>query len=365
MDGLPGAVFCSSCLIYSKTCKVEVRTAKDGILSGLNNLDIYTMLDKDFADKFGFTGKEVDELLIYMDCVDKKEEITSWYNGYFVGTKYSSPHKVFNPWSVLKYLKAEGVPETYWANTGSTNLLERLITETGESTQKEFKLLLEDGSLKNKQINQDVILLELDKKNAEPWSFLFFAGYLTASQHVFYEDKHLYTLSLPNKEIADLLKKLTINTLNASFTSNKLQELLEALMSGMEQKVSKLLEEFVQAFCSFHDLSHNALEKSLHMFVLGLLASLSERYVIKSNLESGDGRYDILMHPKKEPYLAIIIEFKKGKNRKLEKLAIEALQQIREKNYAAQIREFGYHGTIFCYGIAVYQKQLVAKMETL
>ncbi|MBM3198828.1 MAG: hypothetical protein FJZ58_06200, partial [Chlamydiae bacterium] len=188
-----------------------VRTAKDGILSGLNNLDIYTMLDKDFSDKFGFTGEEVDQILARTGHTDKKEEVTSWYNGYFVGIKYPSPCKVYNPWSVLKYLKAEGVPETYWANTGSSSLLERLIVEAEEGTQKELKLLLEKGFLEHKQVNQDVILLELDKKNIEPWSFLFFAGYLTASQHVFYEDKHLYTLSLPNKEITDLLKKLTIN----------------------------------------------------------------------------------------------------------------------------------------------------------
>lgn len=117
--------------------------------------------------------------------------------------------------------------------------------------------------------------------------------------------------------------------------------------------------------CSSHDLPHNDLERSLHLFVLGLLASLSERYVIKSNLESGYGRYDILMQPKNSVDQAVVLELKKGTSPDLEALAEEALTQIREKNYIAQLKDFGYTGKIFCYGVAIYKKHLVAKMEIL
>ena len=341
-----------------------VRTAKDGILSGLNNPDIYTMLDAGYSDKFGFTEEEANELLLSFGYLNKKEELKAWYNGYVVGSKHEVSTKVYNPWSVLQYIKNACIPETYWANTGSSELLGRLIGKADESTQKELKLLLEGNSLINKQINQDVILLDLDKENIEPWSFLFFAGYVMADNHVFQDKKHYYTLSIPNEEIAELYKKLVQNAISKKFTSSKLSELLEALTTGNINIVNALLEEFINSMCSFHDLTQDTPERSLHMFVLGLLALLSERYVIKSNLESGEGRYDIAMYPKRDD-LAIIIEFKKGKDRKLEKLADQALKQIKANKYDASLKDFGYRGKVLCYGVATFKKTLVAKMDTM
>ena len=289
------------------------------------------MLDGGYSDKFGFTENEVDALLLNFNYSNKKEELKSWYNGYVVGSKHPVSTKIYNPWSVLQYIKNGCIPETYWANTGSTDLLERLISEADEITQKELKLLLEGNSLENKKINQDVILLDLDKENREPWSFLFFAGYLTASNHIFQDKKHYYTLSIPNEEILELYKKLVQTAISKKFTTNKLDELLKALITGNIDALNTLLEEFINSMCSFHDLTQDSPERSLHMFVLGLLALLSERYTIKSNLESGKGRYDIAMYPKKENDLAIIIEFKKGKDSNLEKLTEEALNQITVK----------------------------------
>ena len=342
-----------------------VRTAKDGILSGLNNPDIYTMLDAGYSDKFGFIEEEIDKLLLGTGLLDKKEELKSWYNGYVIGSKHSLSCKVYNPWSVLQYLNKDCIPETYWANTGSTELLERLVLEADEMTQKALKLLIEGNALENKPINQDVILLDLDKTNIEPWSFLFFAGYVTASAHTFQEDEHYYTLSIPNKEIGNLYKKLVIHTINKTFSSDKLKNLLNALITGNVQTVNKLLEEFIMSLCSFHDLPYDDLERSLHMFVLGLLASLSERYVIKSNLESGLGRYDIAMYPKKAGDSALLIEFKKGKDLKLEKLADQAIKQITSKKYNSYLTDFGYKGQVLCYGFATFQKHLVAKMALI
>ena len=347
-----------------------VRTAKDGILSGLNNLKICTMLNKNFSDKFGFTQAEVEELLQMVNRLELKEEVKSWYNGYVIGAEYLHDPKtahlsasIYNPWSILSYLEDSTFPKTYWANTGNPELLERLIAEADEETQKELELLLEGNSLENKQINQDVILLDLNHKDQEPWSFLFFAGYLSAIKHKFQNNKNYYTLAIPNKEIAELYHKLIINAVGKKFSSKKLEQLLNALITGNLEPVNRLLREFVSGMYSSHDLPHNDLERSLHLFVLGLLASLSDRYVIKSNLESGHGRYDILMKPKNNSDLAAIIELKKGPKKELDKLAEEALAQIREKNYIAQLRDFGYTGKIFCYGVAVYKKHLVAKME--
>ena len=341
-----------------------VRTAKDGILSGLNNPDIYTMIDAGYSDKFGFTEEEVEGLLVNLQCVDKKEEVKSWYNGYALGSKHGLNTKIYNPWSVLQYLKNFCIPETYWANTGSTELLERLISEADEKIQGELKLLVEGNFLEKKLINQDVILLDLDKGEVEPWSFLFFAGYLTVSDHLFQDDQHYYILTIPNKEIASLYKKLVKSVIDKKFTSKKLDGLLKALIFGDIASLNTLLGEFILSMCSFHDLPKDDPERSLHMFVLGLLASLSERYVIKSNLESGDGRYDIAMYPKKGD-LAILIEFKKGKDRKVEKLADQALKQITLNRYEASLRDFGYKGEVLCYGVGTFKKHLVAKMKKI
>ena len=353
-----------------------VRTAKDGILSGLNNPTVYTMTYSQFGDKFGFTESETDYLLEKAGYLDKREELKSWYNGYVIGEEKSSQVKVYNPWSVLCYVENFCAPKPYWARTGSVELLERLIKEADEPIQKELKLLMEGHVLENKRINENVILLDLDRKTVEPWSFLFFAGYVTAINHTFRDDLDYYTLAIPNKEIAKLYNDLVLGALNQTVTSDKLLKLMEALISGRVLELESLLKEFILSLCSFYDLPHNDIERSLHMFVLGLLASLSERYVIKSNLESGIGRYDVSMHPKRIGDLAVVIEFKKGQDTKkleklsseelekeLNKLSDEALKQIKIAQYESNLRDFGYKGKVLCYGIACFRKHLVAKME--
>ena len=347
-----------------------VRTAKDGILSGLNNPDIYTMLEGPFSDKLGFTEAETDQLLSCIGRLDKKEELKSWYNGYIVGVEQPLPSKIYNPWSVLGYLKHSCSPKTYWANTGSSELLERLIAEANEETQKELLLLVEGKSLEKKQIDQNVILLNLDEKGHEPWSFLFFAGYITAIDHLFEDNKHYYTLAVPNLEIAELYKELVIGAIGRTFSSAKLDNLHAALIKGDVDTFQRLLEDFILSMCSFHDLPHNDLERSIHLFVLGLLASLMGRYVIKSNLESGIGRYDISLHPRNAKDPAILIELKKLKKgkkenkRNLELLADEALQQIKDNKYESLTKNLGYKGKVLCYGVATFKKLVAVKMET-
>ncbi|MBS0627409.1 MAG: PD-(D/E)XK nuclease domain-containing protein, partial [Verrucomicrobia bacterium] len=273
---------------------------------------------------------------------------------------------VYNPWSILNYLEGSTVPKTYWANTGSSELLERLIAEADEDVKKDLELLLQGESLQDKQINQDVILLDLDKKNMEPWSFLLFAGYLSAIKHHFQDNENYYTLALPNEEMVRLYKKLVLGALNKSISSDKLHLLLKALTTGDIEPVNRLLGEFVAGMCSSHDLPTKHLERSYHLFVLGLLASLSGRYVIKSNLESGYGRYDILMYPKNPSDFGVLLEFKRAeKISDLSSLAKEALTQIQDKKYISLLRDFGYTGKVFCYGVAVCKKDLVAKMEVI
>ena len=337
-----------------------VRTAKDGILSGLNNPNVYTVLETPFSKHFGFLQEEVDGLLIQANLLPQKEDVKVWYNGYKIGDNY-----LYNPWSVLKFL-SEGKFKTYWANTANNELLEKLVSEASEETEKELKLLLEAKPVKHKQINEDVILLDLSSKKAEPWSFLLFAGYLTSKESTFIDDIYYHTLTIPNNEVAILYKQLVFKAIHKGLSSSKLELLLKALLSGDLPKVNIYLGEFVKNMCSSHDLPENDLERSLHLFVLGLLASLSNRYVIKSNLESGEGRYDIMLYPKIAGDLGVLIECKKAPSiKQLETLAEEALTQIKTKQYEMLLRDFGYKGKILCYGIAAFKKNILTKMDSI
>lgn len=348
-----------------------LRTAKDGILSGLNNPLICTVLKDRFSDKFGFTESEVDTLLIKANLIEKKVEAKSSYNSYFIGSQHlSTPRSslacsVYNPWSIINYIDNLGTFDLYWANTGSTELLERLISEANEETQEELRLLLSGEAIINKEIDEGVVFLDLDSGARDPWSFLLFAGYLTAKDHSFINNTHYYTLAVPNAEIAKLYERIVINTIANKFSSSKLNKLLDALISAEPLESNQLLQEFVGNMCSFYDLPRKDLERSLHLFVLGLLAFLSDRYIIKSNLESGQGRYDIMFYPKNPNDPGLLLEFKKGESKDLESLAEEALQQIQDNHYESLLREFGCKTSIICYGIAAFKKNLVLKMKIL
>jgi len=348
------------------------RIAKEGIFSGLNHLSVYTILNTQYSDKFGFTQKEVDQLLINYDLYDKKNEIKNWYDGYIFGNT-----NIYNPWSLLNCIKHTGDFNTYWANTSNNNLIKDLIAKSGQAIKDDIELLLLSKEIIDKEIDEGVSLRDL-KNNTHSiqgfWSIFLFTGYLTATSRVFKNDEYYYTLALPNREIAKLYKKLIAEAMNQTLASDDVTELFTALITGNQNKLATLLQKFVINSCSFFDLPIDDIERSIHMFVLGLLAGLSNRYIIKSNRESGLGRYDIMLAPRTPQDPGILIEFKKAKikskksknNEKiLTKSAKEALEQIKNLSYKTEIKDLGYHGPIFCYGIAIFGKELVVAMEVI
>ncbi len=339
------------------------RIAKKDIFSGLNHLSVYTVLNIEYSDKFGFTQEEVDLLLANYDLVDKKNEIKSWYDGYIFGQT-----NIYNPWSLLKCIKSIGDFQTYWANTSDNKLVKNIIANANQETKDEIRLLLQDNVIADKKIDESVTLFDLNKKNQEPWSFLLFTGYLTTISRTIISGRHYYTLAIPNKEISYLYQDLVLEALNTTISFAKLNKLFEAFMAGDQKTVEQCLQEFVTEACSYHDLSKKDPELSIHMLVLGLLAGLSDRYLIQSNRESGDGGYDVMLKPKQSQDSGILIEFKRAAgddNATLVAKAQEALKQIKKFNYTAQMRTDGYHGPIFCYGIATHGKHVVVNMEII
>jgi len=340
------------------------RIAKEDIFSGLNHLSVCTVLDTKYSNKFGFTQEEVDQLLTNYNLIDKKNDVKRWYDGYMFGNT-----NMYNPWSLLKYIESEGKFDTYWANTSGNDLIKNIITNnSNKETKKEIELLLQNHTLENKKIEVNITLSDLNGSNPEPWSLLLCTGYLTAISHTIIDRKYHYTLAIPNEEIEILYQDLIFQALNAAISFDKLKKLMKAFIAGDRKTVEQCLQGFITDTCSSHDVAKNDLERSIHMFVLGLLAGLSNRYLIQSNRESGDGRYDIMLRPRQSQDPGILIEFKRATgddNATLAAKAQEALKQIKDFNYEAQMRTEGYHGPILCYGIAVCGKHLVVNMETI
>jgi len=343
------------------------RIAKEGIFSGLNHLSVYTVLDTQYANKFGFTQEEVDQLLIGYDLVKKRNEIKSWYDGYVFGNNTN----VYNPWSVLKCIENNGDFKTYWVNTSNNDLIRDLIAKSGPAIKDDIELLLQGKEIVDKEIDEGVSLRDL-KNNTHStqglWSLFLFTGYLTTTSRIFKNRRYYYTLALPNEEIALLYEKLIAEAINKTLISGQLIELFTAFMTGDCYQLTILLQEFIVYSCSFYDFPDDDPERSVHMLVLGLLAGISDRYIIRSNRESGHGRYDIMLMPRTPENPGVIIEFKKAKDKDeaiLEASAQEALKQIRNKSYAAEIKSSGYRGPIFCYGIAVHKKHVIIALEIL
>ena len=332
------------------------RIAKEGIFSGLNHLSVFTVLDAEYSDKFGFTQNEVDQLLISYDLVDKKNDIKNWYDGYIFGQI-----NIYNPWSLINCIKKRGEFETYWVNTSNNDLIRSLIASSSQAVKNDIELLLQKKEIADKEIDKNISLRDIKNNDKALWSLFLFTGYLTATSRTMIDDKYHYTLTLPNKEIVLLYRELITEALNNTLLSGKITELFTAFMTGDQYKLETLLQEFVVNSCSSFDLPINDLERSVHMFVLGMLVGLSNRYIIRSNRESGHGRYDIMLTPRLPQDPGILIEFKKTKNKKeLAGSAQKTLEQIKNKSYVTEMRSSDYHGPIFCYGIAVVPGKYVA-----
>ncbi len=326
--------------------------AKAGIFSGLNNLSVFNLTDLHFADKFGFTAQETETALSYYG-IENHDTIKQWYNGYIFG----EVNGLFNPWSLLKCIEKQGRLEIYWANTSDNLVLKRLITRTTSGIKSDFEVLLSGGSIK-KIIEESIVFPDVDKRENLIWSLLLFSGYLTYTRYELIKGKKVAHLKLPNKEIEYLFEDLIQQIFSENVVGDQAEEILQALLKSNTVYFAELLQGFVINSMSSHDIPANEPERSYHLFVLGLLVLLSDDYTVTSNRESGLGRYDILIAPKKPSNPSIVIEFKKAVNsEQLEDCAKKALEQIMQKNYLQELKAKKVT-TILAYGIAFSGKNL-------
>ena len=339
-----------------------LRAAKEGIFSGLNNLAVNTLLSNPYSDKFGFTPEEVKNLLTEQSLLNKRDEIIAWYNGYSCGKM-----RLYNPWSIINCAYEGGALKPYWVNTSDNLLIKKVIAQADETVKSKLEELLADETI-SEVISEGVVLPGIERHPDAVWSLLLFAGYLTFNEYQLLEEgRERCLLAIPNKEIRILYKELIKQIFEESLSINKGHELLNALTRGDVEVFAELFQEFVVNSMSFFDFAPDEPEKSYHLLVLGLLVMLGDSYEIKSNRESGYGRYDIMIIPRQKNKRAIIIEFKKAsKARKetLESAADNALKQIEEKKYAQELRGRGFK-EIQALGISFQGKELLIKSVIL
>ncbi len=317
------------------------RVAKENIFSGLNNLMVCTVRDKEYEDCFGFTEEEVRDLLAYCK-MEFSEEVKKMYDGYCFGDR-----QVYNPWSVCCYA-ARRKMESYWVNTSENSILRNAMELQGESFQKEYETLIRDGAI---ETVVDFSMAYYERMDAAAlWGLLVNAGIVTIDEEI---DEDYYRLRVPNLEVWKVLKELT--ACHLQIDERLLEKMLNALKRNEMELFTEEYQRILKELPSYHDLKD---ENSYHMMMLGMCAFLRKDYEVKSNRESGLGRSDICLYAKCDHYPNFILEFKYTKDEKedLSELADEAIRQIRQKQYDA-----GMKGRVHYIGLAHCGKQVCVR----
>ena len=328
-----------------------LRIAKESILSGMNNLKTNSILDNNYSSYFGFTNEEVRDMLAYYDYEDKYQEICEWYDGYRFGNS-----EIFNPWSVINYISDQCFPKAFWQSTGSNDIIGEIIgTATPEINENLYKLFC--GNTVTTYVDTSVIYPEVQNNPNSIYSFLLVAGYLKVAEIYPQNDgNYMCDVAIPNKEILYVYEKEVLNRTNQNNVSISIHQ---AIFSKDTSKLQSLLEDFMLKSISTMD---GASEAFYHGMMLGLCAVLGSQFKVRSNRESGLGRFDIELLPMMQGIPGFIFEFKHTKdiNVDLDSLANSALKQIEDMKYDTELNDFGVEDIVKI-GIAFRQKSAVVK----
>ncbi|HCT92516.1 MAG TPA: hypothetical protein DF613_14235 [Lachnospiraceae bacterium] len=322
------------------------RVSKESVFSDLNNLLVVTTTSKEYSTAFGFTEKEVFAALEEKGLSDQREGVKAWYDGF----NFGDAADIYNPWSITMYLRRKEY-RPYWADTSSNILISELVREGTPEIKMQMEKLLAGECLET-ELDEQVIFEQLKKKKGAIWSLLVACGYLKPVERIFSEkrSKFIYKLMLTNHEVALMFREMVA----AWFPEDEVSygNFKEALITGdldyMNQYMNEISEKMFSSFDVGRKPSEQAQpERFYHGFVLGLIVDLEGRYRIRSNRESGLGRYDVMLEPLNSTDDAIVIEFKvfsPQKDRTMGQAVQNALKQIEEKRYDTELNSRGISG---------------------
>lgn len=319
------------------------RVSKESIFSDLNNLKVITTTSEEYGDCFGFTEEEVFAALDEYGLSHKKQEVKNWYDGFTFGNHTD----IYNPWSITNFLDT-GKLQPYWANTSSNHLADVLIREGSKDIKIDFENLLLGKNITT-QIDEQIVYDQLSERESAIWSLFLASGYLKVEKVDFLEEsgRTFYSLSLTNKEVRIMFENM-IHGWFADYDSNY-NDFVKALLQEDLKAMNLYMNRVAAVTFSFFDTGRKASlrgqpERFYHGFILGLIVELEDRYQITSNRESGFGRYDVILEPKKPEDKAIIMEFKvqdTTDEKNLSETAQAALQQIEERKYETVLTSKG------------------------
>lgn len=334
-----------------------LRVAKESIFSGLNNLVINSILDDKYSQYFGFTAEEVMQMASYYKVPNKYDEICQWYDGYRFGQT-----DIFNPRSVINYFSNNCKPRAFWQATGSNEIIGELLAHASEDVYERLHSLMQGGSFLT-YVDTGVIYPQILNDPSSVYSFLLVAGYLKAIRaDSSFSSDYMCEVALPNKEIAFVYNKEILQKMEPIIPRATAISIQEAIYSNNTAALKELLHRLLLQSASCHDTVG---ENFYHGLLLGLCAMLDNRYIITSNRESGEGRYDISLCPRDLKMPGILIELKAASNcsaEGLKNLANTALQQINDRLYETEMVAMGVK-TIFKYGVAFSGKHVEISAE--
>ena len=333
-----------------------LRISRESIFTGLNNLKIMSITADAYAEYFGFTPDEVEEMLRFYDLDKNLKTVRQWYDGYQFGST-----EVYNPWSVINYVDScrtnkDAFARPYWSNTSSNSIVRTLVEKADMSAKQEIEALIE-GKTITKPIHEDITYEDMDSTQDNLWNFLFFTGYLKKIRERQEGETIYMEMAIPNSEVRYVYKNTVLRWFEEKTDKKELSPLYESILNGNTEKMAEILSENLMETISFYDYQ----ESYYHGFLAGMLKNIGN-YIVLSNRESGNGRPDILLKYPSVRGKAVIIEIKVSKTyQELEKKCDEALRQIEEQRYEEELRQEGYQN-IMKYGVAFYRKECMAKL---
>lgn len=326
-----------------------LRISKESIFTGLNNLKSISLLSNHYAEYFGFTEQEVEEILLAYDIPDKMSTAKEWYDGYRFGDT-----EVYNPWSIMNYVDdAVGgapFPKPYWSNTSSNGIVREFIETADAGARNEIERLLAGESI-CKPVHEDITYGEIQKSQDNLWNFLFFTGYLKMTGQEFRTDTIYLTLTIPNLEVRHIYKNTIRDWFQTRIRQSDFKTFYRSALKGDTEKMEAFLSGQLAGSISYHDSE----EHFYHGYLVGIFSGM-EGYELRSNQESGLGRPDLVLRPFRPEMPAMILEIKRAKKfTETETLCEKALAQIKDKKYSRELENEGYQN-IIKYGICFCKK---------